>query len=352
MGSVIFERMANKMTKWNLEQDYKDIVAVDYIPWDQLRNKRILITGATGLIGTNLINALLYANKVCGLNVTILALVRDMERAQEKILSAKTDSLCFVVGSVEKLPVIDGHINYIIHGASQTISKEFVDHAVETIQTAVLGTMNLLELAKEKKVEGFVYLSSMEMYGYPEKGHVVWENEAGAMSPLDLRNSYPISKQMCESLCCAYVGEYGVPAKIARLTQTFGPGVNYNDTRIFAYFARCMVEKKNIVLKTRGETERCYLYTADAVTAILSILLKGSNGEAYNCANEETYCSISEMAEMVAKEAGIAVEYQIEDEEKNGFPQTLYMHLDTRKLKSLGWRPIGGVSNWLRCIRG
>ena len=122
-------------------------------------------------------------------------------------------------------------IHYVIHGASQTASRSFVDRAVETLKTALEGTIKLLELAKEKKVGGFVYLSSMEVYGQPPKGHKVTENEAGAFSPLNLRNSYPIGKIASESLCIAYAEEYGVPCKIARLTQTFGKGVSYNDKR-------------------------------------------------------------------------------------------------------------------------
>ena len=131
------------------------------------------------------------------------------------------------------------------------------------------------------------------------------------------------------------------------MTQTFGSGINYNDTRIFAYFARCVIEKQDIVLKTKGATERSYLYTTDAVTAILMVLLKGKNGQAYNAADEKTYCSIAEMAEKVAEDGGIKVRYELQDEMLNGFPQTLYMDLDTTLLKKLGWEPIcawgGGV---------
>ena len=278
------------------------------------------------------------------MNLKLIALVRNVEKAEERFKDIlKEDALSFIQGSVEKLPNIDGDIDYIIHGASQTASKEFVEHAVETINTAVTGTKKMLELAKIKKVKGFVYMSSMEVYGYPEKGHHVTEDEIGAFTSLNLRNSYPISKIMCESLCCAWASEYDVPTKIIRLTQTFGPGVHQDDNRIFAYFGRCIKEKKNIVLKTAGETERCYLYTADAVTAILMILLKGSKGEAYNAADESTYCSIAEMAERVAAEAGIKVEYDIQPPSANGFPDTLYMYLDTTKLKNLGWKPIGGA---------
>ncbi len=324
-------------------EDLKDVCVVSFIPWDKLRNSIIFITGATGLIGTGIVNSLFYANKEKGLNLKLIALVRNVEKAEDRFKDIlEDDTLAFVQGSVEELPDIDADIDYIIHGASQTASKEFVKHAVETINTAVTGTKNLLELAKKKEVKGFVYMSSMEVYGYPEKGHHVTEDEIGTFTSLNLRNSYPISKILCESLCCAYASEYSVPTRIVRLTQTFGPGVHENDNRIFAYFGRCVNEGQNIVLKTAGETERCYLYTVDAVTAILTILLKGSNGEAYNVADENTYCSIAEMAERVAFEAGIKVEYDIQPPAVNGFPDTLYMYLDTTKLKNLGWKPIGG----------
>ncbi len=328
-------------------EDVENVCKAEFIPWDELKGKSFLITGATGLIGATLIKSLVCADKNKKLRIKIVALVRDLVRAKEKFENELSyANVKLVCGTVEELPEIDGNIDYIVHGASQTASQEFVKHAVETINTSILGTMNLLKLAKKKQVKGFVYLSSMEMYGYPEKGHKVKEDEAGAMSPLNLRNSYPISKQMCESLCCAYAGEYNVPAKIIRLTQTFGSGINYNDTRIFAYFARCVIEKQDIVLKTKGETERSYLYTTDAVTAILMVLLKGVSGQAYNAADEKTYCSIAEMAEKVAEDGGIKVRYELQDEMANGFPQTLYMDLDTTLLRHLGWNPIcawGGV---------
>lgn len=324
-------------------EDMELIRSADFIPWEKLKDKTIFITGATGLIGYTLVNALVYANKKESLNIKVIALVRDIERAKERFRDI-FDEIIFIVGSVENIPEITEKIDYIIHGASQTASKAFINQPVETIMTALKGTENILELAKNKNVSGMVYMSSMEVYGYPQKGHKVTENEIGNLSPLDVRNSYPISKIQCESLCCAYAKEYNIPVMSVRLTQTFGPGVNYNDTRVFAEFARCVSEKIDIVLKTKGETERSYLYTADAATAILTILLKGTPGQSYNAADEKTYCSIAEMAEKVAKSGGINVEFEVEDEDKNGFPKTLYMDLDTSLLRSLGWQN-GGVKN-------
>ena len=151
----------------------------------------------------------------------------------------------------------------------------------------------------------------------------------------------PESKRMCESLCASYSSEFGVPAKVVRLTQTFGPGVKYDDGRVFAEFARCAIERRNIVLKTKGETRRSYLYTEDAVNAILTVLYNGIPGEAYNAANEETYCSIYEMAKMVAGRFGdnsVKVLVEETNPEKLGYAPVLHMNLDTTKLRNLGWK--------------
>lgn len=334
-----------------IRQDMENICRADFIDWEHLRGKTILITGATGLIGSTVVNSLLYASEKRGLGLKVLALVRNTAKAEAKFSAYKdSESLMFIVGTVEDIPEIKESVDYIIHGASQTASKAFVTQPVETIITAVKGTLNLLELAKAKNISGMVYLSSMETYGHPQKGHKVIESDAGSLSSLDVRNSYPIGKQQCEALCCAYASEYGVPVMIARLTQTFGPGVDYNDNRIFAYFGRCVLEKNDIVLKTKGETERDYLYTADAVTAMLAIMLRGEKGTAYNIADENTYCSIAEMAHLLADEAGIDVTFDIQDSSANGYLSTLYMDLDTSRLRALGWNVMypGGLSEIYR----
>ncbi len=326
------------------QKDMENICKAEFIPWEKLQGVTVFVTGGTGLIGSTLISALLYVSEKKSLNIKILALVRNQKKAEEQFMKQLCDTkgLSFIQGNVEQLPMILESVDYIIHGASQTASKAFVEQPVETIQTAIYGTSRVLELAKEKQVCGITYLSSMEVYGHPQRGHKVNEDEIGALTPLDVRNSYPISKQLCESLCCAFAKEYNVPATIVRLTQTFGPGVKEDDRRIFAEFGRCVKEKRDIVLKTKGETERSYLYTADAVTAILCILLKGKPGEAYNAADERTYCSIAQMAQMVAEKGGIKVRFDLQDEAVCGYPKPLYMDLDTCSLKNMGWKPVGG----------
>ena len=296
----------------------------------QFSGKTIYITGATGLIGSNLVKTLL-SNDSC--KIVIQA------RNELKAKSMFNGRVECVVCDLSKKPAYSGKIDYIIHCANPTSSKYFVDNPVETIKTAVNGTINILEFAKEKEVQSFVFLSTMEVYGSPEKGHKVKESEVGSFDSAVVRNCYPLSKQTCESLCVAYASEYGVNSKVLRLTQTFGPGVEYNDGRVFAEFARCAIEKKNIVLKTKGETERCYLYISDAVSAILTVLLEGEIGEIYTAANEDTYCSIYEMAKLVAEMGGIGVEIKEQDISKSGYANTLYMNLDTSKLRALNWNP-------------
>lgn len=334
-------------------QDFAYIDSCKFIPWESLRGKTVFVTGATGLIGMNLVKSLLFVNSSQGLGLRVLALVRDAARAEQLFQEelAGGSALRFVQGDVTALPAIPDGIDYIVHGASATASSFFVSHPAETIRIAVNGTVNVLELAREKHVRGMVYLSSMEVYGHPERGHAVTEEEPAGFDPADVRSCYPISKQVCESLCASYASEYGVPVMCIRLTQTFGPGVRPDDGRLFAVLMSDVINSQDIILKTEGKTERCYLYTADAVTAILTVLLKGEPKRCYNAANPDTYCSIYEMAAFVAdKIAGgrIRVKVELADVSSLGYASTLYMALDVARLRALGWQPVYDLEEMFR----
>lgn len=331
-----------------LQEDLAAVSQADYIPWNQLQGQNVLVTGGTGLIGSTVIKALCYANTAKKLHLRIFALVRNLEKA-ERMLGHENEVLHFVQGSVEKLPEINKAVDYIIHGASPTASLFFVEHPVETIQIAVQGTSNLLKLAKEKAVKSFIYLSSMEVYGAPQADTLIPETQGCTLDSMVVRSCYPIAKRLCENLCASYAQEYDVPAKVIRLAQTFGPGVLKDDKRVFAEFARDAMDGKNIVLQTSGTSKREYLYTADAVTAILTVLLKGQDGQAYNAGNPETYCSIVEMAQLVAEQIthnNIEVQLPNNTKEKDiniKFPPAHHLHLEVGKLKGLGWKPIRGL---------
>ena len=326
------------------KEDLESICAQQCIPWEKLRSQTILITGATGLIGSQIVSALLYADKKYQLHLTILALVRDENKARQMFAAqlSECENLVFVVGTVEQMPHIKNDIRYIIHGASPTASAFFVQHPVDTIRAAVWGTMNLLELAKEKGVAGFIYLSSMEVYGSPKDDTLLPETAGTTIDTMSARSCYPEAKRLCETMCASYYAQYRLPAVVIRLAQTFGPGVAADDGRVFAEFARCAKNGQNIVLNTTGESKRCYLYTADAVAAILSVLLCGEAGQAYNAANPNTYCSIYEMAQLVSEQVShknIRVEIRLNAEKSAKYLPPHHLHLQTTKLANLDWKP-------------
>lgn len=318
---------------------------IDYIhnrfDFGQLSGKTILISGATGLIGRGLVSAILEWNRANISKINVIALVRNKEKLRALFDDYAESEFSIVVADVMTLPIENMGVDYIIHCASSTSSKEFVEHPVEVVKTSVCGTLRMLELAKCNSVNGFVYLSSMEVYGTPSDDKKITEQDVGCIDALRVRNCYPESKRMCENLCAAYASEYDLPTRILRLTQTFGPGVEYGDNRVFAEFARCVIENRDIVLKTKGETKRCYLYTADAITAILTTMLNGENGAAYNAANESTYCSVYEMALIVSalSDSSINVIIEEQDVHRFGYAPTFKMNLSSEKLKKLGWNP-------------
>lgn len=321
------------------------LLNADYIPFQKLKNKSVFITGGTGLVGSAFAKLLLAANKEFSLGTKIYLLVRNEKKAEE--IFGKQDNLFFVLGELDNLPEMNFRIDYIVHGASPTASKFFAEHPVETVKTAVLGTINLLDLSKSKNSQGFVYLSSMEVYGEKLEDTPSYENDILLTQPLRVRSCYPQSKLLCENLCVDYFSEYALPTKIVRLAQTFGPNIPKDDNRVFAQFARAAINKTDIVLQTPGDTKQCYIYTLDAAAAILAIMLCGNSGETYNAANPATYCSIKEMAELVAsKIAGnsIKVQINISEDAAKKYPPTHKWNLSADKLCSLGWRPTANLT--------
>lgn len=312
---------------------------------DALRDAVVLVTGATGLIGSLAVRSLAALSQMEQLGMTVVAMGRSLDRLKAKFDSCELcQDVVFLEGDVRNPLSFEGELTYIVHGASATSSRYFVSHPVETIATAFDGTRNVLELAREKGVRSMVYLSSLEVYGnMGTHADPICEDESGSIDPLSVRSSYSEGKRLCETLCAAYASEYDVPVKVARLAQTFGAGVEYNDGRVFAEFMRCALVGRDIVLRSEGRTVRNYCYTADAVSAILRILLQGENGEAYNVANEETAISIREMADLVRDTLAprpIEVRVEIpEDIASYGYNPEMIAKLDCSKLKALGWKP-------------
>ena len=317
--------------------------ALNFSLGKDLRDAKILVTGATGLIGSTFIHCLLSLN----VEIEIIAPVRNIEKANTLFSKAEFAHIrlieCDIVSfNYETI----GEINYIVHSAAPTASRFFVEYPVETFDTIYSGTKALLEYARRHPVKGFAYLSSLEVYGeIYDDSTCISEDIQGYLDVLAVRSCYPMAKRATENLCCLYAAEYGVPTKIARLTQTTGAGISKDDNRIIAQFARCAAYSEDIVLHTNGDSSRPYCYTTDTISAILYILLKGQVGTAYNVANEGTYISAKAMAEYVRDNFNPAIDVRIELNGHMGYAPTTKQNLSAEKLRALGWKPQYGLKD-------
>ncbi len=315
------------------------------IDFSAFKDSSVLVTGATGLIGNALVHHL------SGLGAKIYACCRSSEKF--KVCFHGRNNIIPVYGDICTLDISSLDIDYIIHAAGTTTSKDFVDKPVETIRTAVGGTINILDQCKDKKLKGFVFISSMEAFGInPADNRDIRENDLGYIDVMNVRSSYSESKRLCENLCASYASEYGVPAKVIRLAQTVGPGVSYTDKRVTVQFARSIIEGRDIVLKTEGKTKRPIIYIDDAVSAILAVLGKGKAGECYTAANPDTFCTIRETAEVVIHDiAHDKIKLVFDLDPNAGYAPDICLNLNVDKLKALGWEPnVGLVESYRRLI--
>ena len=329
---------------FDLSEEYRQVASTHDVDWVELSGSSVLVTGATGLVGSLFVRALLERNRGFGLGITVYALVRSEEKARRAFEGyGPSDGLHFVVQDVCELS-LDVSCDYILHAACPTASAFFTSHPAQTADAIVMGTRAVLEYARRCGCRSVVYVSSMEVYGEgnhePGLAHALTESETGIVDPLAVRSCYPEGKRMAENYCAAYASEYGVPVKIARLAQTFGPGVPKDDKRLFAQIARSAMLGDDLVLKTTGASTRMYVYTADAIRALLAVLLKGEKGSAYNVANPATYCSVREMAELVLERFSGGRAHVVVDVDPNApYPPEHHLPLDVSRLESLGWAP-------------
>lgn len=323
-----------------VQEDIKSFVSMFTFAGD-LQDATVLVTGGTGLIGSLLIRSLLGLNK----GVIIVAPVRNLTKARAMFEDITTKNLFFEECDLLTTDFSFAHqIDYIVHCAAPTASRFFVEHPIETYDAIYLPSIHLLEYARTNSVKSMVYLSSLEVYGTIADGQLlVSEDVQGYLNPLDVRSSYPMAKRAVEHMCHVYAKLYGVPVKIARLTQTTGAGCAYDDNRVIVQFTRLGVEGKDIILHTTGEAARPYCYTMDAISGILCILLKGQLGEAYNVANEQTYISAKDLALFVQQHINPNIAVRIEVQKNTPYAPCTKLHLDASKLRSLGWTPQYGL---------
>ena len=317
-------------------------IAGENLPWEKLAVKSLLLTGATGLIGTLLIDVLMKKNRDENLNVKIFAAGRNEKVANERFSDYFGDkNFSFVKLDVNEPIKDDFKVDFIIHAASNSQNKLFASDPVNTIMANILGSYNLLEFGVKSKVERFVFVSSGDSYGKPlNEDDIFDENYCGYINPNTLRAGYPEAKRAGEALCQAYISKYNLDVVIARPCRIYGPTMRLDDSKAMSEFIMNGVRGEDIVLKSQGLPRFSYCYGADCVSGILYCLLKGQCGEAYNVSDSSEILSLREIAEYVSSLAGKKVIFELPSElQAKGFLKVLKVVLSNDKLRALGWTP-------------
>lgn len=306
-----------------------------------MNNSKFLITGATGLIGSALVRYLIEHYQT----VQIVLPVRNRAKAERLFGASENVSIveCDLLSTDFEFA---GDVDYIVHCAAPTDSRFFVEHPIETFNSILLPSQHLLDYATRHSVKGFVYLSSLEVYGsITDTIGTISETTLGHIDLTSPRSSYPVAKRAAEHLCSLYARQFGVPVSIARLTQTTGAGVSFEDNRVINAFCRSAFMGEDIILHTTGKSARPYCHIDDAVTAILTLLVKGVKGEAYNVANEATYISAYNLAVFIKEHLNLSINVRVEQKKGTPYAPDSYLPLSASKLQSLGWQPIHNLED-------
>ncbi len=318
------------------------------IDWTFLSNKKILISGATGMIGKCLIDILMYKNLNENLNCNIIALGRNREKALNRLgMYFNNDNFHFIECDINRHIEINDAVDYIIHAASSTHPLQYSNYPIETITANVMGTYNLLKLATDKKSKRFLFTSSVEVYG--ENRNDVDKFDEKYLGYIDcntLRAGYPESKRTGEALCQAFIKQYDIDAIITRLSRVFGPTMLMSDSKASSQFIKNSVNSEDIVLKSRGLQKYSYSYAFDAVIGMLICLFKGKCGEAYNVCDEKFDITLKDFAETCAHVSNKEVVYDLPSEtERAGYSTVTKALLDSSKINELGYKPSEGFDD-------
>lgn len=315
--------------------------AADSMPFlDELRNASVLVTGASGLICSAVTDLLLWYNESRNAGITVYAAGRSESGFRRRFRSySERNDLVFVPYDTAGAVEFDFYADYIIHGAGNAHPAAISSEPVETMLDNFMGMRGLLEYAREVLAKRVLFISSSEVYGKKNTLEPFSEEEYGYVDLLNLRASYPVSKRAAETLCVSYGAEYGMDTVIVRPGHIYGPTASERDSRVSSVFAYDALEGRDLVLKSDGSQIRSYCYVLDCASAIISVLLRGKSGEAYNISNPASVMTIREMAEGFAKAGNVNVRFETPDSrEKSAFNPMNNSSLRSDKLQEIGWR--------------
>lgn len=309
---------------------------------EYLKNKTVLVTGSKGIVGSGVIKWILYLNSLNDLNCKIIA----SSRSDTKPSYIEDDDNITYCKIGQERKVVGNRLDYIIHTAAPTSNKTFQSNPVESLDVIISGTKLMLELAKDTDAE-MIYISSEEAYGTPNIETAINENYVGGVDSLNIRSCYPLGKKVAELMCKSYFTEYQTRVKIIRPTVILGLWQEYDSVKVEAEILRCILENKNLIMKSDGLTKKCVIYSLDCIVAILTVLFKGTEGEAYNATNPDTFCSVKERAYEAFEKfnPNITIDFQINsDATKLGYLPKRQLLEDISKISKLGWKPVADMN--------
>lgn len=316
-----------------------ETIVDDPLPWLRFEGASVLITGGAGFIPAYMAETLLWLNThVLSTPCEVTVMVRNKARARKRFADyLERSDLEIWEQDVSKSPSVRFNADFVIHAASLASPVQYKLDPIGTILPNVIGTRHLLDAAYAS-CRGFLYLSSGEA--------------AMNLDPLSPRSCYGESKRMGEAMCVAWANQLNVPAKIARISHTYGPGMKLDDGRVFADFTRDILNGGPIVMQSNGEAKRPFLYLSDAVRALFAVLLNGEVAKAYNVANPDTFVSIAELADRLGREFNIDVQRM---ERPVGSHSSVYMpstdsgtEINIEKTQALRWTPVIGIEEGFR----
>ena len=323
---------------------------------EKLFGKSVLITGATGTIGSFVADTLIRFNHQNAAKLKIYLAGRDLEKLRMRF--EECENIDFLIYDMESPIKFEVSVDYIIHAAGNAHPAAFNGDPVGTIIGNVESTFALLEYLKKHCGKRLLYVSSGEVYGQGDVSISAFKEEyAGYVNALSPRSCYPLSKRTTENLCVSYWKQYGGETVIVRPCHTYGPCMSTTDNRAHVQFFHNALDGEDILLKSAGRQMRSYNYVADCVAGLLTVLINGEPGEAYNLANPESRLTIAQLAAKIAKAESKKVVFEdpTSVEIANQSPIAKQV-LDTQKLEKLGWKPAfsieEGISHTLSICKG
>ena len=319
--------------------------------WEKLRNKSVLVTGASGRLGVYIAQALLKANEMRGLGIKVLLLARSQAKLANAYGALLNDPTVMLLLHDVTDPIdINGSVDYIFHTAGLASPEDFTHRPIETLWGHVQGTKNILDLAVKKQTKRILYISTVEIYGAWNSDDPIKEDDMGPMAHANFRACYQEAKRLCETMLACYKYEHELDYVVVRLSHTLGPGISLEDGRAFAEFMRNVLRDEDIVLQSDGSAVRTYTYVADAVGAMFLALLNGSE-QHYNVAATVNQISVRDLAELIASLSITGkTKVRYSDNKNNGLvylPFNLGI-MDSSRIEALGWKPQVGIEQIFR----